>query len=176
MRFPIEQVWIDDEAADEPLTEEVLGRIDHAQVQVLRGREVYEANRALAVEADPLRRGKRILKLLKHKGPFLKPCPGTREYVCCALKILHVGQGCPMDCRYCALQVYFNRPSLELFVNSGDLLDELNRVLDRDKKTFHRICTGEFTDSLALDPLTGFASTLVTFFSQQAGASLELKT
>jgi spore photoproduct lyase len=176
MRFPIEQVWIDDEARGEPLTDEILGRLDQAQVRILRGGEVSEANRALGVEADPLRRGKRILKLLAHKGPFLKPCPGTREYVCCGLQILHVGQGCPMDCRYCALQVYFNRPSLELFVNTGDLLDELGNLFDAGPGKFHRICTGEFTDSLALDPLTGFASTLVTFFSKQPRASLELKT
>lgn len=176
MQFPIEQVWIDDEARDEPLTREILRRLDRAQVRVLKGREVAEANRALGIEADPLRRGKRILKLLSHKGPFLRPCPGTREYVCCGLKILHVGQGCPMDCRYCALQVYFNRPSLELFVNTGDLLDELANLLKAGTKKFYRMCTGEFTDSLALDPLTDFASTLVGFFSTQARASLELKT
>ena len=43
------------------------------------------------------------MRLMKHMGAFVKACPGTPEYICCGLEILHIGQGCPMDCRYCAL-------------------------------------------------------------------------
>jgi spore photoproduct lyase len=81
-----------------------------------------------------------------------------------------------MDCRYCALQGYFNRPVMELFVNIDDLFKELDLYLNEDHLTFHRICTGEFTDSLALEPLTGMATRLVTFFSGIKNASLEIKT
>ncbi len=81
-----------------------------------------------------------------------------------------------MDCRYCALQVYFNRPTLEVFVNVDDLMEALRIHLDQDPRKFHRICTGEFTDSLALDPLTGFARRLVDFFASRKNASLEIKT
>jgi spore photoproduct lyase len=81
-----------------------------------------------------------------------------------------------MDCRYCALQAYFNRPVLEVFVNVDEMLDELRQRLTSDPNRFHRICTGEFTDSLALDPITDLASRLAHFFSQQPNATLEIKT
>ena len=174
MKFSVEQLWIDEDVLDEPLTHEIVAKLPKAFIQV--GRASTEAARLLDLEPDPLNRGKRILRLMKHKGAFIKPCPGTREYLCCGLKILHVGQGCPMDCRYCALQGYFNRPVMELFVNIDDLFKELDLYLNEDHLTFHRICTGEFTDSLALEPLTGMAKRLVTFFSGIKNASLEIKT
>jgi spore photoproduct lyase len=40
----------------------------------------------------------------------------------------------------------------------------------------HRIGTGEFTDSLLLDPLTRMTEDLVPFFAAQSNAVLELKT
>lgn len=174
MNFSIEQIWIDEDAQGYPLTREIVQKLPDAKVRV--GSDFAGQSRKLGLEPDPLRRGKRVLRLMKHKGAFVKACPGTPQYLCCGLEILHIGQGCPMDCRYCALQVYFNRPVLEFFVNVDDLLKSLGRHLGADSERFHRICTGEFTDSLALDPITGLARNLVTFFSARDGASLEIKT
>ncbi|MFZ5864784.1 MAG: SPL family radical SAM protein [Thermodesulfobacteriota bacterium] len=174
MRFPIDEVWIDDDARDEPLTGEILRRLPSCRVRT--GQDAIDAYQRLTLDSDPFRQGKRILRLMKHRGAFVKPCPGTKEYVCCGLEILHIGQGCPMDCRYCALQAYFNRPVLEVFVNVDEMLDGLRDKLAADPNRLHRICTGEFTDSLALDPITGLASRLVHFFSQRQNASLEIKT
>jgi spore photoproduct lyase len=173
MRFPIDQLWIDEDAEHFPLTGEILDKLP--KVDVFRSDRLPHEMKRLALEPDPMSRGKRILRLMKHKGAFVKPCPGTRQYVCCGLEILHIGQGCPMDCTYCALQVYFNRPVLEAFVNVADLFNDLDRYLTENPQ-FHRVCTGEFTDSLALDPLTGLASRLVEFFSNRTNASLEIKT
>jgi spore photoproduct lyase len=174
MRFPIEEIWIEDAAADAPLTGHILERLPG--VPVFSGEAWVERSRSLVLENDPLARGKRILKLMTHKGAFVKPCPGTPAYVCCGLEILHIGQGCPMDCRYCALQVYFNRPVLEVFVNVDEMMAALSRHLDEHTDRFHRVCTGEFTDSLALDPLTGLARRLAAFFAGRKDASLEIKT
>jgi len=174
MRFPIDEIWIDDDAADEALTSEIIRRIPAAEV--ISGADVQRRRRELDLDPDPLSRGKRILRLVRHKGAFVKPCPGTPNHVCCDLEILHIGQGCPMDCRYCALQVYFNRPAIEVFVNVDDLVASLARHLKTDSRPFHRICTGEFTDSLALDPLTGLAPRLVEFFARVENACLEIKT
>jgi spore photoproduct lyase len=174
MKFSIEQIWIDEDAIDYSLTREVTARLPEAEVLV--GKEFAERSRMLGLTPDPIRRGKRILRLMKHKGAFVKACPGTPQYVCCGLEILHIGQGCPMDCRYCALQVYFNRPVLEVFVNIDDLLKSLDRCLATFPQRFHRICTGEFTDSLAFNPVTGLAQILVSYFSRREGASLEIKT
>lgn len=174
MRFPIQEIWIDEDAVDEPLTREVCRKLPEAKI--LRGSEVVRARRQLELEADPLAHGKRILRLMRHRGAFVKPCPGTPEYICCGLEIVHIGQGCPMDCRYCALQVYFNRPVLEVFVNTDELVQSLEQYLASSSGRFHRLCTGEFTDSLALDHLTGYASLLTKVVRSVDNASLEIKT
>lgn len=174
MHYGIEQIWIDDDARDAPLTERILDGSSGARTLV--GAAIEPARKSLELESDPLRRGKRILWLRRHKGAFVKPCPGTPQYVCCGLQILHIGQGCPIDCRYCALQAYFNRPVLEVFVNTGDLFRELESHLESHSGRFHRLCTGEFTDSLALDPLTGLAAQLVEFFARCTNTCLEIKT
>ncbi len=174
MKFTIEEIWIDEDARDEPLTAQIVSKLPAAKI--FEGNDCADRLWELNLGPDPLSQGKKILRLMKHKGAFLKPCPGTPNYICCGLEILHIGQGCPMDCRYCALQVYFNRPVLEVFVNTADMIKALKDHLERNSQRFHRICTGEFTDSLALDPLTGLSSRLVDFFSNWTNASLEIKT
>ncbi len=174
MKFRIDQIWIDDDAVDAPLTSAIIRKTPGSRVFV--GEDYKAEARKLELESDPFRKGKRIIRLMKRKGVFVKPCPGTREYVCCNLEIIHIGQGCPMDCRYCALQFYFNKPVMEIFVNQDDMISELHEYIGGSGKAFHRFCTGEFTDSLALDPLTGLSSRLIRFFGKQRGASLEIKT
>ncbi len=174
MKFPIDKILIDSDAYDYDLTSRILKEYPAAQVMV--GDEALLELRNMELACDPFRTGKRTLRLIIGKGALVKDCPGTNNYICCGLKILHFGQGCPMDCHYCALQVYFNRPAIELFVNQGDIVRELERRLESQPDRFHRFCTGEFADSLALDPVTGFASELVQVFNAHPNASLELKT
>ena len=83
---------------------------------------------------------------------------------------------CPMDCVYCILQAYLNNPYLSFFVNVEDLLAELTGAFVHNSNQFWRIGTGEFTDSLALDPLTGLSRILVEFMRDKNRAVLELKT
>lgn len=120
--------------------------------------------------------GKQHLLLCKNKGHFFKPCPATREYRCCDYQVLNIGMNCPMDCVYCILQAYLNNPYLSFFVNIEELLDELRHTLDAQPDDFFRIGTGEFTDSMALDRLTGLSRILVRFMADQKKAVLELKT
>ena len=120
--------------------------------------------------------GKDILHLLNYKGEFFKPCPGTGNYLCCGYRILNVGANCPMDCSYCILQAYFNKPNIRIFNNLDEqirvVLDQIDSVPGR----IHRIGTGEFTDSLAVDHLTGWAEMLIPLFSTRKNAVLEFKT
>ncbi len=81
-----------------------------------------------------------------------------------------------MDCVYCILQAYLNNPYLSFFVNIEDLLTELTETFAHDPQHFWRIGTGEFTDSLALDRLTGLSRILVEFMRDKNSAVLELKT
>lgn len=116
------------------------------------------------------------LRLIDFPGEFLKPCPGTKGYICCGYQILHVGTNCPMDCSYCILQAYFNQPSLRVFVNLEEKLGAIGRFLDSQTEKIFRIGTGEFTDSLALDPLVGWSGMLLSFFAERKNAVLEMKT
>jgi spore photoproduct lyase len=119
---------------------------------------------------------KDVLHLLSYKGEFLKPCPGTKNYICCGYQILNVGTNCPMDCSYCILQSYFNNPGLRVFTNLDEQVRGVLDDVDANPDRIYRIGTGEFTDSLALDHLTGWAQMLIPLFSNRKNAILELKT
>jgi DNA repair photolyase len=125
---------------------------------------------------DNLTKGKHHLLLCRNRGHFFKPCPGTREYRCCGYQVLNIGMNCPMDCVYCILQAYLNKPWLTFFVNIDDLFHELKHAFSEEPDRFFRIGTGEFTDSMALDRLTFFSPKLVEFMADQKQGILELKT
>lgn len=63
---------------------------------------------------------------------------------------------------------------MQYFVNHDDLLGELDRLFLN--RTLTRIGTGEFTDSMIWDNLTDLSDLLVSKFSKQSRAVLELKT
>ena len=119
---------------------------------------------------------KRILYLTRFKGELIRPCPGTKEYICCGYRILHIGTNCPIDCSYCILQAYFNQPYTRLFVNTADLFDQLKAHVHEHPGEIFRLGTGEFTDSLALDPLTGFSRHLFQELPVYSNVVVELKT
>lgn len=119
---------------------------------------------------------KETLRLVSFPGDFFKPCPGTKGYLCCGYRILHAGTNCPLDCSYCILQAYLNQPSLRVFVNLEEELPKLASLLDAEPDKIFRVGTGEFMDSLALDPWVKWTDVLVPFFSQRKNAVLELKT
>lgn len=116
------------------------------------------------------------LLLARHFGSFIKKCPGTRDYICCDLEIIHFGLGCYLDCSYCILQSYLDTSSLVLFGNVDEAFEELEDLLSRPATRRKRFCTGEFTDSLLLEEMTGLGARLVKLFSKSRDRVLELKT
>ena len=117
-----------------------------------------------------------LLEVVAFRGRLLKSCPGTRHYFCCGYRILHFGMQCSLGCTYCILQTYLNQPNLRLFGNVDEILQTLSEDLHSPPDRLYRIGTGEFTDSLLLDPWTGLSERLVPFFARQRNAVLELKT
>ena len=130
----------------------------------------------LATQEEPVSFGKRVLFLTQNRGSFVKKCPGTKSYLCCGYQILHIGTFCTMDCSYCILQGYLNPPALQLFVNQEDMFKELDRLFEGTGPPFHRIGTGEFTDSMIWEPWSGINRELVSRFAGQDKMILELKT
>lgn len=169
--MPLLKLYIDQEVADSPEVASIKSRLNLPSETVQDAREVFEL---VSCAEDPVKKGKEILFLTQNKGPFIRPCPGTRYYTCCGYKILHIGAFCTMDCSYCILQSYFHPPVLQYFVNHHDLLSELDSLFQ--KKSVRRVGTGEFTDSMIWEWWTDLSSLLVPEFARQSSAVLELKT
>lgn len=162
----IRKVFIEEGAEAHPMTWRILSRLRECSVlKTVPGDE--GAN-------SPW--DKETLRLVSFPGEFLKPCPGTKSYICCGYHILNVGTHCPLDCSYCILQAYLNQPSLRVFVNLEQELNEVRGVLETNPNELFRIGTGEFTDSLALDPYTGWSEILPAFVAGTRNAVLEFKT
>ncbi len=118
---------------------------------------------------------KKTIRSEKHKGLFLKPCPCTPRHTCCGYNFLNIATNCPIDCTYCILQDYLGPSPITIHCNTDDMLTELEAALDSSRR-FLRIGTGELTDSLAIDEITGYTFHLVPFFARHRNAVLELKT
>jgi spore photoproduct lyase len=125
---------------------------------------------------DSLEMEKDTLRLVAYPGEILKPCPGTHGYLCCGYQVLTIGTNCPLDCAYCVLQAYFNQPYLRVFVNIEERIEEIGLLIDSHPQKIFRIGTGEFTDSLALDPIVEWSRVLIPFIQKHRNAVLEFKT
>jgi spore photoproduct lyase len=170
----ISTIHVETDCIDHPVTRDILARTKNIPVEVVSAGKSSIPD--LGTYPKSLTGGKRHLLLARNRGKFFKPCPGTKEYICCDYQVLNIGMNCPMDCVYCILQAYLNNPYLSFFVNIEDLLAELSEAFDKAPEHFWRIGTGEFTDSLALDSLTALSRVLVDFMRDKKFAVLELKT
>lgn len=122
-------------------------------------------------------RGRSTLVLTQNKGAWIKPCPGTTaNYLCCGYQILNFASNCSMNCSYCILQSYFDQQELTVFCNTDSMIDAIRSLLLQQDRPFLRMGTGEFTDSLCLDHLTGFSELVVPLFAGSNRSVLELKT
>ena len=168
----VTNLYIDEECLDDVYAQEIIQN-SGLPVQVVRGpvSEYFTGE-----YPHNLSSGKHHLYLCRNRGKFFKECPGTKEYNCCGYQVLNIGMNCPMDCVYCILQAYLNNPWLSFFVNVNDLFIELDEAGVREQDNVFRIGTGEFTDSLALDSITGLSRHLVDYFSRAENSILELKT
>ena len=165
----IKKIRVEEEASRHDFTEKILSRLPDAPVE-------STAKTESGISSEDYDMGKDTLHLMSYKGDFLKPCPGTREYICCGYQILNFASNCPLNCSYCILQSYFNQPNLKVFVNLEEKLGQVLQTIDSNPAKVFRIGTGEFTDSLALDPVTRVSDLLVPEFSKRKNAVLEFKT
>ncbi|MFN3504956.1 MAG: radical SAM protein [Caldimicrobium sp.] len=170
------KVFIEKSALPFKLAQEIYSKFPNSQIIESYENFLWNINE----KEDLITLGKKALFVLHYKGSFIKACPGTKNYVCCGYQIFHIGEGCPLDCSYCILQMYLNRPGLKVWGNLlEDGLSELGGFLKESKnqKKVLRIGTGEFTDSLALEEITHISEKLINFWKEvDPLAILELKT
>ncbi|MEF8824264.1 MAG: radical SAM protein [Desulfohalobiaceae bacterium] len=162
----IRHVVVDDEVRSTPVTDRVRTALPDAKWHIRGPNELFPLS---AQDRD-------VLYLKRYKGRFLRFCPGTSRYRCCGYRILHIGENCPLSCTYCILRAYFQDSVLKVWANQQELMEELDREIGGHPDRLFRVGTGEFTDSLALEPLTGYSRDLVAFLANYDNCCLELKT
>lgn len=110
--------------------------------------------------------------ITNEKYDFFKKCPCTKGAIGCGYHIFNLGFGCIFDCAYCYLQEYNNAPGLIFPANIDNFFEEFRHY----KKPKMRIGTGEFSDSLMLDHITGYSSPIIEFFGKHRDTLFEFKT
>lgn len=171
--FNFKKIYVHEEALEFPLTARILARCS-APVEIIDHPLVIKEE--LKKSKDPIGDGKKILYLAKQKGKFIKPCPCTPGMIGCGYLIINSILGCPIDCSYCILQAYLDDPWITIFVNEDQLERSLRPLLKPSLPLGLRLGTGELSDSLALEPLTGQAQRLSQIFFKSCRTILELKT
>ena len=162
----ISRIVLDNTTQESSVARRVLSRLGHLPVTVLEPGQ----------ELEPDSPKGQILYLKDYKGRFLRFCPGTSHYRCCGYRIIHIGENCPLNCSYCILKAYFQDQVLKVWANQNRLQEELAREFEAYPKRLYRAGTGEFTDSLALEAVTGLTADLVSFLEGYPNACLELKS
>ena len=83
---------------------------------------------------------------------------------------------CIYDCRYCFLQGMYRSAHYVLFVNYNDFFSAMDAKLVAHDGEDVWFFSGYDCDSLALDPLTGFAEHLLSYLETRPHAMVELRT
>lgn len=168
------KIYIDTDVKNVPFTEIILDNLSGISVEYID--DTRHAIDDVLSKPDPITEGKKHLLITRYKGRMLKPCPGTPNVICCHYQILNPIVGCPLDCTYCALQMYFKNPLITIFANIEDLMTEMDQKLPLKPQWLYRVGTGELTDSLAADEITGMSKILVPYFADKENILFELKT
>jgi len=119
--------------------------------------------------------GKRTVHLTEEPGAFVKSCPCSPGMVSCGYRIISPVFQCPYNCEYCFLRVYAPDVPLTLYANLEDAEAQFHEAAAKWSGKI-RLGSGEFADSLALDPWTGHANWLIDLVKSHPKVLLELKT
>lgn len=167
----ISTIYIEQAVADHPRLGELLQRYPAAtQIDCERYGEVFN-RKAQNFRLQKLKPS--LIAARKHKGRVL---PSPPEY--------RIGEGdgyyfshllnCLYDCRYCFLQGMYRSAHYVWFLNYEEFAQDIEALAAKGPSWFF---SGYDCDSLALDPVTGFADFALDLFTRlPSHARLELRT
>ncbi len=172
-----ERIIVDQAVCREQFTQEILQKFPSVPYEVVESYAWHRDESHPDPAKNPLSKGKKTLHLKYFPGISFKPCPGTTEgAVCCNYFTIDFVENCPLECTYCILQAFLNKPVTTVHANVNEILEQVReRVLSQPQRLF-RVGTGEHSDSLALDPLLNINKHVIPFFGKLPNAILELKT
>ncbi|MBF0483463.1 MAG: hypothetical protein HQL25_02040 [Candidatus Omnitrophica bacterium] len=155
--------------ANSALVEKIKKLYPHTPLQIINSYNDHIKTEEFSI-AKYNRRIDRIF-IVKENFDFISPCPCTKDCVCCGYQILNCGMGCGFECEYCYLQSYTNAPGIAIPANIDDYLQKLGEI-----KHPIRIGTGQFTDSLLFDNITGYSKIIIPFLADKPHIQFEFKT
>ena len=119
---------------------------------------------------------KEVLILKAFNGRIYQQCPGSPGMICCNYRLLNTCFGCLYDCTYCFLNSYLNSFGIVQFTSFPDIAAEVAANTSADRDMLYRVGTGEFTDSLMMDDVTGLGSKIIHDTLGLRNVIMEFKT
>lgn len=116
---------------------------------------------------------KNCIHITSGPNSFVHRCPATKIYRCCDYYVADAAEGCPFDCTYCILQSYLNHEYIKVY---ADFEGVKNDIVNMPKDRFYRLGTGELSDSLAIDHVTGFSRYIAETVNSSENLLFEFKT
>ena len=174
-KFYPRNIYVEQTVVKNPLAERISGFFPRSKAQTIPSIKDFLKDCRFDLKDYNIRTDS--LFLINEKYDFYKTCPCTSNVLPCGYSLLNLGFGCPFECSYCFLQGYQNVPGMIIPANLEKFFEEFSPP----KKTgsvfpYARIGTGEFTDSLVFDDLTGYSTKLIEFFSRFPEVIFEFKT
>ncbi|QPK63000.1 DNA photolyase [Methylomonas sp. LL1] len=169
----ITSLYIENAVAAHPHAEAVRARFPDARVIACeRYGEVFNPK----AQNFRLQKQHPALILARKHQKFVLPAPagygigGERNYY-----FSHM-LNCLYDCRYCFLQGMYQSANYVLFVNYEDFQQQIRETCRETPDSEVYFFSGYDCDSLAFEPVTGFAQAFLPLFAELPNAWLELRT
>ena len=171
----VDTIYIEHAALDYPRTQELLSRYPKArQIAIEKYSEVFNSN------GQNFRKQKHnpsLILAVKNNKRVL-PTPAQYETGGGANYYFSHMLNCLYDCRYCFLQGMYRSANYLMFVNYQDFVDDISALVEQHKAEQDPpwFFSGYDCDSLAYEPVTGFADYFLEQFKSFPNAVLELRT
>lgn len=169
----IDTLYIESAVAEHPRIGAIRQRFPEARVvNCERYGEVFNPK----AQNFRLQKQKPALIMARKHQKFVLPAPpgygigGRRNYY-----FSHM-LNCLYDCRYCFLQGMYQSANYVLFVNYEDFQQQIRDICRETPEETIYFFSGYDCDSLAFEPVTGFAEAFLPVFAELPNAWLELRT
>ena len=177
MKLSFDTLYIHPELENHPRAKRLVETLPHRRIELIDQADALSAS----MKTDPagaVARGKYNVALAPYRGEMVEGCPASPGMRCCRYRVINLVMGCPIDCSYCILQGYLNRPTIFIFPELEKVYEQLDIDIQRcrDEGFSPRFGTGELSDSLALDRYTEFSIDLIEHFRGRPDVWFELKT
>jgi spore photoproduct lyase len=169
----IETIYIEEAILQHPRVVEIVARFPQARKIICsRYGEVFNPK----AQNFRLQKQQPALILAEKYKNFALPAP--LGYGIGAIRNYYFSHmlNCLYDCRYCFLQGMYQSANYVLFINYEDFQHDIKQLCAESPDEKLHFFSGYDCDSLALEPVTGFAEQFLPFFATLPNAWLELRT